>query len=160
MKALNIALLTVLLSLQWIHAQAAFNTYQFEDPVKKERFDKLINELRCTVCQNQTIADSNADLAKDLRDKVYKMVQEGKTDQQIKDFMVDRFTDFVLYRPPLKSSTYLLWIGPFILLGLGIVFLIVFIRKRMQGPQVEIDADQHQRVQNLLKESQKDHRHD
>jgi cytochrome c-type biogenesis protein CcmH len=148
-----------MLSLGWLNTHAALNTYQFDDPVKKERFDELINELRCTVCQNQTIADSNADLAKDLRDKVYKMVQEGKTEQQIKDFMVARFTDFVLYNPPVKKSTYLLWTGPFILLGLGIIFLITYIRKRTQAPQVEIDEHQHQRVQALLKE-QKDHNND
>ena len=160
MKSISIALLSFLLSIAWMNAHSAFNTYQFDDPVKEKRFDKLINELRCTVCQNQTIAGSNADLAKDLRDKVYKMVQEGKTEQQIKDFMVERFTDFVLYRPPVKKSTYLLWGGPFVLLGLALVFLIVQIRKRIQAPAIEVNEHQHQRIQELLKTEQKDKQND
>lgn len=160
MKPIHIALFTFLLSLAWLNTHAAFNTYHFDDPVKKQRFDNLINELRCTVCQNQTIAGSNADLAKDLRDKVYKMVNEGKTEQQIKDFMVERFTDFVLYRPPVKKSTYLLWGGPFILMVLAIIFLIIQIRKRIQTPQVDIDPNQHARVQELLKTAQKDNNND
>ena len=155
MKALTL-MFAMLMSLVGMHAYAAFNTYEFNDPIKKERFDKLINELRCTVCQNQTIADSNADLAKDLRDKVYVMINDGKSDQQIKDFMVARFTDFVLYKPPVKKSTYLLWIGPFILMGLAIVFLIVYIRKRTQIPSPSIDEHDHERIQALLKEQQKD----
>jgi cytochrome c-type biogenesis protein CcmH len=159
MKAFTVVI-GILLSLGLINAQAAFNTYQFEDTVKQERFDKLINELRCTVCQNQTIADSNASLAKDLRDKVYKMVKEGQSEQQIKDFMVARFTDFVLYNPPVKKSTYLLWTGPFILLGLGIVFLITYIRKRTQAPTITIDEHEHQRIQAMLKEEQKDQHND
>lgn len=160
MKVNSLALLFFSLCFGVLTAQASFNTYEFDDPEKKQRFDHLINELRCTVCQNQTIADSDASLAKDLREKVYNMVNEGKTDQQIKDFMVERFTDFVLYRPPVKKSTYLLWAGPFVLLGLGILFLILQVRKRKQTPQNDIDEQQHQRVQALLKAEQKDHKHD
>jgi len=160
MKAISIAFFTILLSIASVNALSAFNTYQFDDPVKEKRFDKLINELRCTVCQNQTIAGSNADLAKDLRDKVYKMVQDGKTEQQVKDFMVERFTDFVLYRPPVKKSTYLLWGGPFILLGLALVFLVIQIRKRIHAPAVEIDEHQHQRIQEMLNTEPKDKQND
>ncbi len=151
---------TLLLSLFAFNAQAAFNTYQFDDPEKQKRFDYLINELRCTVCQNQTIADSNASLAKDLRDKVYKMVQEGKNEQQVKDFMSERFTDFVLYRPPVKKSTYPLYAGPFIMLGLGIIFLVIYIRKRTQSPTVEIDEHEHQRIKAMLQEEHKENTHD
>ena len=132
---------------------AAFNTYEFDDPVKEQRFGKLINELRCTVCQNQTIGDSNADLAKDLRDKVYLMVQEGQNEEQIKTFMVDRFTDFVLYRPPVKKSTYLLWAGPFILLVISIIFLLLQIRKRNQASPTTIDPEQHARIESMLKKN-------
>lgn len=160
MKSINIALLAFVLSLISVNAYSAFNTYQFDDPIKKQRFDKLINELRCTVCQNQTIAGSNADLAKDLRDKVYKMVNEGKTEQEIKDFMVDRFTDFVLYNPPLKESTYLLWWGPFFLLVFAVIMLIVQIRKRTQAPSIDINPQQHERIQQLLKTEQKDNNND
>ena len=160
MKSISIALLAFLLSLASINAFSAFNTYQFDDPEKKQLFDKLINELRCTVCQNQTIAGSNADLAKDLRDKTYKMVKEGKTEQQIKDFMVDRFTDFVLYRPPVKKSTYLLWAGPFILMLLAIIFLIIQIRNRIHSAPVDINPQQHERIQKLLKTDNKDNKND
>lgn len=160
MKVVSMALLIFSLCFSSLTVLAGFNTYEFDDPDKKQRFDHLINELRCTVCQNQTIADSDAGLARDLREKVYNMVNEGKTDQQIKDFMVARFTDFVLYRPPVKKSTYLLWGGPFVLLGLGILFLIIQVRKRKNMPQVEIDEHQHQRVQALLKAEQKDQKHD
>jgi len=160
MKPIYLVFFALLITLPWANAYSAFNTYQFEDPVKKKRFDTLINELRCTVCQNQTIAGSNAGLAKDLRDKVYKMVNEGKTEQEIKDFMVARFTDFVLYRPPVKKSTYLLWIGPFVLLLLAIIILIIQIRKRIQTPAVAIEPQQHERVQQLLKTEKKDITHD
>lgn len=160
MRIFGSIFLAILIAISTFNVHAAFNTYEFDDPVKEKRFDKLINELRCTVCQNQTIAGSNADLAKDLRDKVYKMVQEGQTEQQIKDFMVDRFTDFVLYRPPVKKSTYLLWAGPFILLGLAVLFLIIQIRKRLRSPTIDLDEHQHQRVQDLLHSEQKDKTND
>ena len=90
MKAL-IMTLGLLLSVAGMQAHAAFNTYEFADPIKKERFDKLINELRCTVCQNQTIADSNADLAKDLREKTYEMVKAGNSEEEIVEYMVARY---------------------------------------------------------------------
>lgn len=153
-------LLLIMTMIISIPVWAAFNTYEFDDPDKKERFDKLINELRCTVCQNQTIADSNADLAKDLRDKVYLMVKEGQNEEQIKTFMVDRFTDFVLYRPPVKTSTYLLWAGPFVLLVIAIIFLLMQIRKRNQTVPSAIDPQQHARIETLLKKQVKDNTDD
>jgi cytochrome c-type biogenesis protein CcmH len=159
MKRLSLIVMTTIIFMAsplW----AAFNTYEFEDPEKKERFGKLINELRCTVCQNQTIADSNADLAKDLRDKVYVMVQEGQNEEQIKTFLVDRFSDFVLYRPPVNRSTYLLWIGPFVLLIIAFIFLLVQIRKRNQTVSTVIDPQQHARIETLLSQQAKDNKDD
>ncbi len=105
---------------------------QFDDPAKQQRYENLIKELRCLVCQNQSLADSDADLAKDLRDEVYGIIQSGKSESEAAQFLVDRYGDFVLYRPPLKANTTLLWVGPFILLAVGIVFLIRQARRRSQ----------------------------
>jgi cytochrome c-type biogenesis protein CcmH len=102
----------------------------FSNQQQQERFDKLTQELRCMVCQNQNLADSDAPLAHDLRREVHKMLQAGRSDEQIKQFMVTRYGDFVLYRPPVQKNTYLLWLGPFILLLAGVWILRASIRKR------------------------------
>ncbi len=101
-----------------------------EDPVLEKRVNAITAELRCLVCQNQTIADSHAELAIDLKNQVRDMVHEGQTQDEIIDYMVQRYGDFVRYRPPVKASTYLLWAGPFLLLGLGIIVLFFNLRKR------------------------------
>lgn len=93
------------------------------DPVLEKRLNALSAELRCLVCQNQSLADSHADLAQDLRDEVYRMLNDGKTDDEIVGFLVERYGDFVLYRPPVAGITYLLWFGPLLLLaGAGVVW--------------------------------------
>lgn len=102
----------------------------FTNQQQQERFDKLTQELRCMVCQNQNLADSDAPLAHDLRREVHKMLQAGRSDEQIKQFMVTRYGDFILYRPPLQNNTYLLWLAPFILLLAGAFILRASIRKR------------------------------
>ncbi|MGI9219347.1 MAG: cytochrome c-type biogenesis protein [Hydrogenophaga sp.] len=101
-----------------------------EDPVLEARMVKIAEELRCLVCQNQTIASSNAGLAVDLRNQVREMLRRGDTDQQIIDYMTARYGDFVLYRPPLKGSTTLLWFGPGVLLVGGLLTLWVVLRRR------------------------------
>lgn len=105
----------------------------FEDPAMQSRYESLTRELRCTVCQNQTIADSNASLARDLRREVRRLMSEGKTDQEIRDFLTARYTDFVLYNPPVKPQTYLLWAAPFLLLlgGLGSAAVVIARRARL-----------------------------
>ncbi len=105
------------------------------DPVLEKRVQALTSELRCLVCQNQTIADSHADLAIDLKNQVREKLAQGMSDQQVIDYMVERYGDFVLYRPPVKSTTWLLWFGPFLLLALGLVFLAWKIKSR--GKTVE-----------------------
>jgi cytochrome c-type biogenesis protein CcmH len=100
------------------------------DAAVEERLKGLAEELRCLVCQNQTIADSNAPLALDLRNQIRAQVAAGRSDSQIRDYMVDRYGDFVLYRPPFKASTAILWAGPFALLLLGIGIAIVITRRR------------------------------
>ena len=105
----------------------------FEDPVMQARYEGLTRELRCTVCQNQTIADSNASLARDLRREVRRLMSEGKSDQEVRDFLTARYTDFVLYKPPVKPQTYLLWAAPFLLLagGLGAAAMVIVRRARL-----------------------------
>lgn len=100
------------------------------DLVLEKRVHKLTEELRCLVCQNQTIADSHAGLAVDLKNQVREKVVQGATDQEILDYMVQRYGDFVLYRPPVKQTTWLLWFGPFLLMLLGLLFLAMKVIKR------------------------------
>ena len=110
------------------HAQSAKPVA--EDPVLEKKVITLSNELRCLVCQNQTIADSNAELAVDLRNQVRKQLSEGKSDREILDYMVQRYGEFVLYRPPLSYKTILLWAGPFALLLIAMFILVQQIRLR------------------------------
>lgn len=116
---------------------AAIDAFTFDTPEQAARFNRLSNELRCLVCQNQTIADSNAELAQDLRREVYGMVIEGKVDAEIIDFLVSRYGDFVLYRPPLKSTTLLLWAGPFVLAVIALLVLLRFISSRASAERRE-----------------------
>jgi cytochrome c-type biogenesis protein CcmH len=102
----------------------------FENEEQEARYNKLALELRCLVCQNQNLADSDAPLAQDLRREIYDMMQAGQSDEQIKTFMVDRYGDFVLYRPPVQGNTYALWAIPGVLLGIGGIGLFFTIRNR------------------------------
>ena len=111
------------------------------DPVLEARVLAIAAELRCLVCQNQTIADSSADLAVDLRRQVREMLQQGKSQRDILDFMTARYGDFVLYRPPLKNSTALLWLGPFVLLLGGLATLWWVLRRRTRLGADQFDAD-------------------
>ncbi|NOZ54839.1 MAG: cytochrome c-type biogenesis protein CcmH [Gammaproteobacteria bacterium] len=104
-----------------------------EDPVMEKLVNEISQELRCLVCQNQTIADSNAELAVDLKNQVRDMVKAGRTQDDIVDYMVERYGDFVRYRPPVKPSTYVLWVGPFILLIVGITLLVRNLGQRKQS---------------------------
>jgi len=127
-----------------------------DDPVVEARLKQLAVELRCLVCQNQTLADSNAPLAEDLRREVREMIVKGMSDKEIIDFLVSRYGDFVLYRPPLKATTTLLWVGPFVLLIGGGIALVVALRRR--GRKVEdvvITDDEHRRVEQLLSQGVK-----
>lgn len=112
-----------------------------EDAALEKRVHQLSSELRCLVCQNQTLADSNAPLAVDLRNQVREQLKSGKSERDVVDFLVARYGDFVLYRPPLKASTVLLWAGPFILLAFGLFLLIRRIRRRASLPPELSEAD-------------------
>jgi cytochrome c-type biogenesis protein CcmH len=112
------------------------------DPALEARMLAITSELRCLVCQNQTIADSHAELADDLRRQVREMLVRGDSNQQITDYMTARYGDFVLYRPPLKSSTWLLWFGPGLLLGGGLIALALVLRKRSQLGAENFEPDE------------------
>ena len=124
------------------------------DPVAEKRLQELSNELRCLVCQNQTIADSNAELAQDLRREIRSMIKEGKSNPEIIDFMVVRYGDFVLYRPPVKGITLLLWGGPLGLMLIGLFILQRYLRRRATrlGTDQPLSADEARRAEALLKE--------
>ncbi|NMM13439.1 MAG: cytochrome c-type biogenesis protein CcmH [Rhodoferax sp.] len=113
-----------------------------KDPVLDARMVRITSELRCLVCQNQTIADSHAALAVDLRNQVMEQLQQGQSDQQIIDYMTARYGDFVLYRPPLKASTVVLWFGPGLLLLISLAALFVVLRRRSRLPPEAFDPDE------------------
>jgi cytochrome c-type biogenesis protein CcmH len=115
--------------------QASIEAYQFDSPQMEADYNKLIDELRCLVCQNQNLAGSDAELAQDLRRETYQMLSQGKSPQQVVDFMVERYGDFVLYRPQFKSNTYLLWLGPFLLL---ICVLVLLVRRLVSSRKPEV----------------------
>jgi cytochrome c-type biogenesis protein CcmH len=135
-------------------ASSATEAATAEDPVAEKRLQELSVELRCLVCQNQTIADSNAELAQDLRREIRGMIKEGKSNPEIIDFMVVRYGDFVLYRPPVKGITLLLWGGPVALLLLAVFFLQRYLRRRAVrvAEATPLSAEEASRADALLKE--------
>ncbi len=127
---------------------------QFNDPQQEQQYQELINELRCLVCQNQTIADSNADLAKDLRRQVYEMLQQGKSQQEIIDFMTRRYGDFVLYNPPLKPKTLILWWGPALFIVIGLIVLWIVSRRKMTKSEAALTESEQKRIRQLLEQEE------
>jgi cytochrome c-type biogenesis protein CcmH len=125
------------------------HAFAAEDPALERRVTELGNELRCLVCQNQTIADSQAPLAVDLRNQIREQLKGGKSEREIKDYMVARYGDFVLYRPPLKASTVALWIGPFVLLVLGAWLLYRRVARR-RAPEPQLSEAERERAAKLL----------
>ena len=107
----------------------------FPDPALQARYETLTHELRCLVCQDETVADSNAELAADFRRQIHDMVAAGKSDAEIKSYMVHRYGDFVLYKPPVQSNTALLWVGPFVLLLIALTVVFLVVRRRAGQPE-------------------------
>jgi cytochrome c-type biogenesis protein CcmH len=139
-------------------ARAAIDVYTFDSDAQEQTFRELTKELRCPKCQNQDIADSNAGLAKDLRDKTYQMVREGKDKQQVVDYMVARYGNFILYDPPLMASTLILWLGPLLVIVIGVVTLVARSRRRpAAAKQTEgaLSAAEQARLAALLNEEEK-----
>lgn len=118
-------------------AHAAIDAYEFRDEAERQRYRTLVEELRCPKCQNQNIADSNAPIAMDLRREIFRMLEEDKSNEQIVDYLVDRYGDFVRYKPPVNAKTLLLWYGPIALLVLGFAVLAVILRRRRRGSEAQ-----------------------
>ena len=140
-------------------AHAAIDTYEFAKEGDRERFRELTKELRCPKCQNQDIADSNAPIAADLRREIFRMLGEGKDNQQIIDFMVDRYGDFVRYKPALTGKTAILWFGPLVLLVGGFVVIGVIVGRRRTQRATRTDtlsAEERQRLDTLLDKTKDD----
>lgn len=127
-----------------------------DDPVVEQRMIGITEELRCLVCQNESLAGSRADLAEDLRREVRDLIRQGKSDEEVKEFLVSRYGDFVLYRPPLKASTALLWVGPFVLVFVGVFALVRYLRRRsaaVAAIEVALSDDEKRRAEALLKDN-------
>lgn len=142
-------------------ANAAIDTYEFKDEKNRERFQQLIAELRCPKCQNQNIADSNAPIATDLRAKIHQMLEQERSDQEITDYMIARYGDFVLYEPRVDKQTWILWYGPVILLLLGIAVVVLIARRSLSTARLtenqddELDENQKKQLEILLQEKDK-----
>jgi len=122
-----------------------------DDPATEQRLRKLSQELRCLVCQNETLADSRADLAEDLRREIREQIKAGKSDQEVIAFLTQRYGDFVLYRPPLKPTTYFLWFGPFVLMVIGLAVLFRYVRQRRNSiVEKPLTAADRRRAEELL----------
>ena len=136
-----------------VAASAKEATPLAEDPVVEQRLIAISEEMRCLVCQNESLAGSRADLAQDLRRELREQIRQGKSDEDIKTYMVSRYGDFVLYRPPLKPITWLLWGGPFLAMLVGLIALLRYLRRRSSAlPSAELSEEERQRAEALLEE--------
>jgi len=137
-----------------VSVQAApIDTFTFKTPAQERMFFKISGELRCLVCQNESISDSNADLAKDLRHDVYVMIEQGKTEKQIIAFMVQRYGDYVLYNPPFKPLTWLLWLGPALIFFLALYFGVRILRAQPRQEEAALNKEELERINSLHKQS-------
>ncbi len=152
MRRVLVVLLSLLAFAQGAWGKEAVPTNM--DPLQQKRAVELEANLRCLVCQNQTIADSNAELAQDLRRQVREQIAAGRTDTEIVGYMVQRYGDFVLYNPPVKMTTILLWFGPFLLLVIGVFALWRYVRMRNRRAEpAPLSEEEHQRAGSLLGET-------
>jgi cytochrome c-type biogenesis protein CcmH len=149
-RFVSILALCLLLGTGTVSAGVTLESFKFDTKAEEQHFKDLIEELRCLVCQNQSLADSDAELAHDLRAEVYEMIQAGKSDEEIVDFLVARYGDFVLYNPPVKPSTYLIWFGPFALLLLAAILLLRSVRRQKQTANTDITAEERARLDAVL----------
>jgi cytochrome c-type biogenesis protein CcmH len=149
--------LLALLLLVLCFASVALAQVRRPEPVKgdaalEERLHKLSQELRCLVCQNETLADSRADLAEDLRDEIREQMKAGKSDKEIISFLTERYGQFILYRPQVTPTTYLLWFGPFVLLLAGLAVLFYYIKQRREMiPEKPLTAEERGRAEEMLR---------
>ena len=146
-KIVLVLLMGLALNVSW----AGIEVRQFDKPEQEVLYNKLMFELRCLVCQNENLAASNADLAKDLRDEVYKMIiTKDWNELEVKQYLVDRYGDFVLYKPPLKKITWILWFGPFVLLLIGFFIITAVVRGNNKQPNKKLDDNARKEMRELL----------
>jgi cytochrome c-type biogenesis protein CcmH len=149
-KSFTFLLFAGLLFFSQLTAAAPIETFKFDSPATEKTFHKLSEELRCLVCQNQNIAESNADLAKDLRLEIYNMLIDGQSEEEIVDFMVQRYGDYVLYRPPFKPMTWLLWFGPILVFIFGLFFVVRLLKAQSSDEQPDsLSEEEVERIKNL-----------
>ena len=153
-QAFRLAIICIVLSICGLTSAIAspVDTFEFDDEITASRFQILSKELRCPKCQNQNLADSNSKIAVDLRKNLYNLLQEGKSDQEIIDFMVYRYGDFVLYRPPLKEQTYILWFGPIVIL-LGFFLSVIFVlrkRSKLKASELDLSTQEQANLDDIL----------
>jgi cytochrome c-type biogenesis protein CcmH len=149
-RLITLLVACLLLGNAGLHASVTLESFTFASADEEQRFKDLIQELRCLVCQNQSLIDSDAELAHDLRAEVYGMMQAGQSDPQIIEFLVARYGDFVLYSPPVKPSTWLIWFGPFVLLLVATLLLFRSLRRQQHVPRQDISDAERQRLEQLL----------
>lgn len=158
---MRVLIASLLLLLGWVvqaPAMAAIDVYTFDNDDQEQVFRELTRELRCPKCQNQDIADSNAGLAKDLRDKTYQMVRQGKDKDEIVDYMVARYGNFILYNPPLMASTLILWLGPLLVIVIGLGVVVMRSRRPVAAAKPvdsALSEEEQRRLAELLKEEEK-----
>jgi len=152
MRLISILILALTLIIGVNQASASpVETFEFHDEVTKIRFQALSKELRCPKCQNQNLADSNSPIAQDLRKELYELLQQGKADSEIVDFMVSRYGEFVLYRPRVSALTYVLWFGPAVLILIGIIIVIVVVRRKpVDKKALVLTSAQQDKLKDLL----------
>jgi cytochrome c-type biogenesis protein CcmH len=157
-SAVKIILILVALVFVCDKAFAVIETHEFDSEMQRKRYQSFVEEMRCPKCQNQNLAGSDSPISADLRNELYEMIKAGKSDREIVDFMVERYGDFILYRPRVSPVTYILWGAPVVLLIVGIVVLIIILRRRrqlslVQGSQ-QLSVDEQARLQSLLETNQ------
>lgn len=130
-------------------AWSAIDVYEFESPLQEQRYRSLIDELRCPKCQNQNLSGSDAEVAKDLRNRTWQLLQDGRSDAEIRAYLVDRYGDFITYRPPLRAGTLLLWFGPFLLLVVVASILLWRVRRKPAAP-LPLSEEERRRLATLL----------
>lgn len=157
MTRLCMAVLVIWSALAALSAHAVIETYEFSSPALQERYQSLSAELRCPKCQNQNIADSNAPIAQDLRRLLYEQLEKGSSDQEILDYMVARYGEFVRYRPSFDSATAALWLAPVVLLLGGFALLILTVRRRSEAvPLDSLSASDKDQLRSLVDAAEKD----
>lgn len=143
-------MLLVMLS---VPAFAAIDVYEFESPEQEQRFRHLIDELRCPKCQNQNLSGSDAPVARDLKNRTYQLLQDGRSDEEIRAYLIDRYGDFISYRPPFRAGTVLLWLGPLLLL-LGVAAVLIWrVRRRPAAAPSPLSEEEKRRLARLLDDS-------